>query len=352
MVKLTCLFGYYWSNHYKFKNIMQNINIISESNAMGDCLEHVSKAAKLSRPMLIWGERGSGKEMIAARLHYLSPRWDQSYIKINCAALTESLLESELFGHEPGAFTGATKVHKGKFERADGGTLFLDEVGTMSGALQEKLLRVIEYGEFERVGSQTLRKLDVRVIAATHENLPKMVEQGKFRADLLDRLAFDVINVPALRERDQDVELLAEYFAQKMALELRWPYFPGFTKKCIEQLNQEKWPGNIRQLKNTIERSMYLWIDEDELESKELRPVSVLVLDPFESNKNKIPSVRNKKVTSYSFKNKIDTQEKELLKQALKQNDFKQVQTAEFLQLTYHQLRALIRKYPEVLEGK
>ena len=329
---------------------MQNTNIISQSNTMSDCLEHVSKAAKLNRPMLIWGERGSGKEMIAARLHYLSPRWDQPYIKINCAALTESLLESELFGHEAGAFTGATKVHKGKFERADGGTLFLDEVGTMSGALQEKLLRVIEYGEFERVGSQTLRQLDVRVVGATHENLPKLVEQGKFRADLLDRLAFDVINVPALRDRDQDVELLADHFAQKMALELEWPYFPGFTKKCMAQLNQEKWPGNIRQLKNSIERSMYLWMDEDEIESGELRAISSLVLDPFEVKKEVLVESKIKKLTSYSFKEKIDSQEKQLLVQALKHNDFKQVKTAEFLQITYHQLRALIRKYPDALQ--
>ncbi|MCJ8312848.1 MAG: sigma 54-interacting transcriptional regulator [Saccharospirillaceae bacterium] len=336
---------------------MQNTNIITQSNTMSDCLEHVSKAAKLNRPMLICGERGSGKELIAARLHFLSSMWDQPYIKINCAAITESLLESELFGHEIGAFTGATKVHKGKFERADGGTLFLDEVGTMSGALQEKLLRVIEYGEFERVGSQTLRQLDVRVIGATHENLPKMVEQGRFRADLLDRLAFDVINVPPLRERDQDVELLVEHFAQKMALELQWPYFPGFDKKCMAQLNQEKWPGNIRQLKNTIERSMYLWMDEDELKSieqtgSELRVITSLVLDPFATNKEMIVEAKNKKLTTYSFKEKLDSQEKALLIQALKQNDFKQVKTADFLQITYHQLRALIRKYPDVLQGR
>ncbi|BCE00157.1 sigma 54-interacting transcriptional regulator [Marinicellulosiphila megalodicopiae] len=332
---------------------MQNTNIITQSNTMSDCLEHVSKAAKLNRPMLVCGERGSGKEMIAARLHYLSSRWEQPYIKVNCAALTETLLESELFGHEAGAFTGASKVHKGKFERADGGTLFLDEVGTMSGALQEKLLRVIEYGEFERVGSQTLRQLDVRVIGATHEDLPKMVDEGHFRADLLDRLAFDVINVPPLRERDQDVELLAEHFAQKMALELEWPYFPGFSKKCMTQLNQEKWPGNIRQLKNTIERSMYLWMDEDEVASGELKQISSLILDPFAKDHLDVLDLKNekksKKIMPFSMKVKMEEQEKNYLKQALIQSDFKQVKAAEFLQITYHQIRALIRKYPEVL---
>ena len=356
-LKITQLIICQHSTKTKVTLNMQNTNIITQSNTMSDCLEHVSKAAKLNRPMLICGERGSGKEMIAARLHFLSPRWDQPYIKINCAALTQTLLESELFGHEVGAFTGATKVHKGKFEQADGGTLFLDEVGTMSSALQEKLLRVIEYGEFERVGSQTLRQLDVRVVGATHENLPKMVEAGEFRADLLDRLAFDVINVPPLRNRDQDVELLADHFAQKMALELQWPYFPGFTKKCMAQLNQEKWPGNIRQLKNTIERSMYLWIDEDELKTIEetgegLRAISTLIINPFETNKEVGTEPKNKKRTSYSFKEKIDSHEKTLLQQALKQHDFQQVKTAEFLQMTYHQLRALIRKYPDALQDR
>src|SRR5690606_34031380 len=148
-----------------------------------------SQVAPLDKPVLIIGERGTGKELIAARLHFLSQRWEQTYLKMNCAALNENLLESELFGHEAGAFTGASKRHEGRFERADGGTLFIDELATTSAMVQEKLLRVIEYGEFERVGGNRPVKVDTRLVAATNEDLPTLAEQGKFRADLLDRLA-------------------------------------------------------------------------------------------------------------------------------------------------------------------
>ena len=172
---------------------MQSNSIISQSSTMSACLEHCSQAAQLNRPIIIYGERGTGKELIAERLHYLSPRWQKNFVKINCAALSESLLESELFGHEAGAFTGANKTHKGRFERAQDGTIFLDEIGCMSSALQEKLLRLVDYGEYERVGGQQVRQLDVRILAASHSNLFTLVEQGDFRADLLDRLAFDVI---------------------------------------------------------------------------------------------------------------------------------------------------------------
>ena len=151
--------------------------------------------------MLIAGERGTGKELIAARLHFLSNRWEGEYVKMNCAAISDSLLETELFGHEAGAFTGATKTHKGRFERAHGGTLFLDELATTSALVQEKLLRIIEYGEYERVGGNRTLHCDVRLIAATNEDLPALADRGQFRLDLLDRLAFDVLTLPPLRER-------------------------------------------------------------------------------------------------------------------------------------------------------
>src|SRR5690606_14058123 len=159
----------------------------------------------LNRPVLVLGERGSGKELIAERIHFLSSRWESSLHKVNCAAISDQLLDSELFGHEPGSFTGATRVHHGRFERADGGTLFLDELGAMSIRIQEKLLRLIEYGEFERVGGQQTIKVDIRIVAATNADLKKMAKKGKFREDLLDRLAFDVIPVPPLRERLGDI---------------------------------------------------------------------------------------------------------------------------------------------------
>ncbi|HFB66696.1 MAG TPA: AAA family ATPase, partial [Aeromonadales bacterium] len=183
----------------------QQDNLIGESPSFVSCLEHVSYAAPLNRPVLIVGERGTGKELIASRMHFLSTRWEQPYVKMNCAAINENLLENELFGHESGAFTGAQKRHEGRFEQADGGTLFLDELANSSLSVQEKLLRVIEYGEFERVGGSKTIKVDVRVIAATNEDLPQLAKKGNFRADLLDRLAFDVITLPPLRYRKEDI---------------------------------------------------------------------------------------------------------------------------------------------------
>ena len=200
---------------------------LGASRAFLNVLDQVSRVAPLNRPVLVVGERGSGKELIAERLHFLSERWDSPFLKVNCAALSESLLESELFGHEAGAFTGANRTHKGRFERADQGTLFLDELASTSSAVQEKLLRIIEYGEFERLGADSVRKVNVRVVAATNVDLPELARQKKFRADLLDRLAFDVITLPPLREREDDVLLLAEHFALSMSVELGRSLFPG-----------------------------------------------------------------------------------------------------------------------------
>src|SRR5690554_1623165 len=251
-------------------------NLIGQANSFLSVLEQVSQIAPLNKPVLIIGERGTGKELIAARLHYLSKRWEQSYITLNCAALSESLLESELFGHEVGAFTGAQKRHEGRFERADGGTLFLDELANTSALVQEKILRVIEYGEFERVGGSKTVRVDTRLVAATNEDLPSLAEAGKFRADLLDRLAFDVITLPPLRERREDIMLLAEHFAIQMARELELELFSGFTSKARQTLLDYAWPGNVRELKNVVERSVYR-VNNAHL------PVSEVILDPFNS---------------------------------------------------------------------
>ena len=177
-----------------------------------EMLEHVSRAAPLSKPVLVVGERGTGKELIASRLHFLSGRWEQKVVKVNCAALTESILESELFGHEAGAFTGAVKTHIGHFERADGGTLILDELATISLRMQEKILRTIEYGEVQRVGGSETIHVDVRIVGSTNADLRQLSSDGLFREDLLDRLAFDVITVPPLRERVEDIMPLAHAF--------------------------------------------------------------------------------------------------------------------------------------------
>ena len=223
--------------------------IIGEAPPFLEMLEHVSRAAPLSKPVLVVGERGTGKELVASRLHYLSERWDQPLVKVNCAALTESILESELFGHEAGAFTGAVKAHVGHFERADGGTLILDELATITLRMQEKILRVIEYGELQRVGGTETVRVDVRIVGSTNADLPKLAADGKFREDLLDRLAFDVITIPPLRERTEDIMSLAHAFAVNMVSELRLELFPGFSARAVSTLLRHRWPGNVRELK-------------------------------------------------------------------------------------------------------
>lgn len=228
-------------------------SLIGQSSAFLAMLSHVSRVAPIERPVLVIGERGTGKELIAARLHYLSRRWDRPFVKVNCAALPETLLDSELFGHEAGAFTGATRRQVGRIEQADAGTLFLDELATSSAAVQEKLLRAVEYGEIERIGGRT-RTVDIRVVAATNADLPALAEVGKFRADLLDRLSFDVILLPPLRARREDIPLLAEHFALGMVRELGRSLFPGFTDGALDQLLGHGWPGNVRELRNVADR--------------------------------------------------------------------------------------------------
>ena len=204
--------------------------VIGQSSAFLDALERASRAAALDRPVLVIGERGTGKELVAERLHRLSPRWDQPLVTMNCAALPETLIEAELFGHEAGAFTGATKARVGRFEEAHRGTLFLDELGTLSMGAQERLLRAVEYGEITRIGSSRPVQVDVRIVAATNEHLPERVEKGSFRADLLDRLSFEVVTLPPLRHRGGDVEVLAEFYGRRMASEIGWVDWPGWAR--------------------------------------------------------------------------------------------------------------------------
>ncbi len=332
-------------------------NLIGESTCFLAMLEHISQIAPLDKPVLVVGERGTGKELIASRLHYLSSRWDQAFITMNCAAINENLLETELFGHESGAFTGAGKKHIGRFERADQGTLFLDELANSSGLVQEKLLRVIEYGEYERVGGNKTLKTNVRLICATNEDLPSLAEQGKFRADLLDRLAFDVITVPPLRSRQEDITKLSEYFAINMTRELKREYFAGFTPQALLQLSEYRWPGNVRELKNVIERNVYRAGKEE--------TISQISFDPFSSpwrlnSASEAHHEINENVTGdndkqavakseleYPINLKISSQDYEvmLIKGALKESQYNQKKTAELLKLTYHQLRGYLKKY-------
>lgn len=363
-------------------------NILGEAPEFIRALEHVSRAAQLSRPVLILGERGTGKELFASRVHYLSPRWEQPLIKVNCAALTESILESELFGHEAGAFTGASKRHIGRFERADGGTLFLDELGTIPRRMQEKILRVIEYGEFERVGGNDTVSVDVRIVGATNADLPKLAANDEFRSDLLDRLAFDVVWVPPLRRRREDIGTLATYFAVSMTSELGRSFFPGFTPEAENALMTYHWPGNVRELKNAVERSVYRAPDDGE-------EVDDIILNPFEqtsleddralddSDSSRDPFVsatsherkpagetdddartndhvdtstphagtpRAKSLTPavrfpLDLKVRVDELERELIEQALKHHRYHQGHTAAALGLSYHQLRAALKRH-------
>ncbi|KFC99051.1 phage shock protein operon transcriptional activator [Leclercia adecarboxylata] len=315
--------------------------LLGEANSFLEVLEQVSRLAPLNKPVLIIGERGTGKELIANRLHYLSGRWDGPFISLNCAALNENLLDTELFGHEAGAFTGAQRRHPGRFERADGGTLFLDELATAPMLVQEKLLRVIEYGELERVGGSQPLQVNVRLVCATNANLPEMVEQERFRADLLDRLAFDVVNLPPLRERRSDIMLLAGQFAIQMCRELGLPLFPGFSQRARDTLLDYRWPGNIRELKNVVERSVYRHgSSETELDE--------IVIDPFSRS---TPSLADKPHSAASPVLPLDlrqfqqTQEKQLLEQSLREAKYNQKRAAELLGLTYHQLRALLKKH-------
>ena len=322
--------------------------LLGESPAFLRTLEHVSLVAPLEKPVLIVGERGTGKELIASRLHFLSNRWESQFIKMNCAAISESLLETELFGHDAGAFTGATKTHHGRFERAHGGTLFLDELATTSMLVQEKLLRVIEYGEFERVGGNKTLNCDVRIIAATNEDLPTLAAKGEFRPDLLDRLAFDVLTLPPLRQREEDILLLANHFAVSMAKELGRELFAGFNLAAQRELLAYPWPGNVRELKNVVERCVYRTDPDSEVEE--------VVFDPFSSPYRPAgrPSAAPQNDTAgpqdevgfpVEFKQHIAEYEISLLEQAMQEAKHNQRKAADLLGLTYHQFRGYLKKY-------
>lgn len=324
---------------------LQDQQLIGESPEFLEVLEHVSLVAPLNRPVLVVGERGTGKELIASRIHFLSERWDQPLIKMNCAALAESLLETELFGHEAGSFTGATKRRLGRFELANHGSLFLDELSSTSSGVQEKILRVIEYGEFERVGGSETVRTSVRIIGATNDDLPALTRQGKFRADLLDRLAFDVITLPPLRERPGDIMTLAEHFAVKMTVELGKDIFNGFSEQARNALKGYRWPGNIRELKNVVERAVYTCQEEGQA-------ITRIVFDPFESPwraaiepKEEKPEATTLPNEPYDLKQSIQDEEVRRIKHAMELCRFNQKKTAKFLGMTYHQLRGYLRKY-------
>ncbi len=316
---------------------------LGESELFLDFQQHLSRASKVNRPMLIIGERGTGKELAASRLHFLSNRWEKPFVTMNCASLPPGLIESELFGHEAGSFTGASGRRKGRFEEADGGTLFLDEIGLIPMEVQEKILRAVEYGTFERVGSSYTHEVDVRIVAATNDDLPALCKTGRFKEDLLDRLSFEVLFVPPLRVRQDDILLLAFHFAARMNRELDREEDISFSEDVLDKMVHFNWPGNVRQLKNVVERAVY---------TCETNEVSEIKLDPFENpfaDKIQSTTVSALDIPLVEYKNSMKELEIGFVKRAMKQSGGKQKIAADLLQLTYDQFRGLYRKYSDEL---
>ena len=330
------------------KNPLKTNEALGQSEKFLEFQELLARVAPINRPVLLLGERGTGKELAASRLHYLSKRWQGPYIALNCSALNPTLIESELFGYEKGAFTGANQRRSGRFEAADGGTLFLDEIGTIPMEVQEKILRVVEYGTFERVGDSTAIEVDVRIIAATNADLIHMVSSGKFKRDLLDRLSFEVLFLPPLRERKEDIMFLANHFASRMAFELERRDIPGFSMEAMNALENYDWPGNVRELKNLVERAVY---------RSESTVISEINFDPFSSpyalEKSDVTEDAEEPVAKPSvfeglsdktLPDAVNELQIRLINDALKSAKHNQKNAAKKLGITYHQFRGLYRK--------
>jgi psp operon transcriptional activator len=339
-----------------FEGSVGKMEALGESEAFVDFQERLSRVAQIDRPVLIVGERGTGKELAVSRLHYLSRRWQGPLVALNCAALSPSVLESELFGHEAGAFTGAAKRRQGRFEAADEGTLFLDEIGLIPVTIQEKILRVVEYRQFERVGGSQPVRVDVRIIGATNADLPKLAAEGKFKRDLLDRLSFEVLFLPPLRQRREDIGLLARHFAARMAMELGWREVPEFSNEAMEELEAYRWPGNIRELKNVVERAVYASggsiienVNFDPFEN----PFGELEDGPHGNGKPKRESASGGPAF-IPGETPLDEMVRELevtaMRSALEAAKFHQGDAAKLLGVTYHQFRGLYRKHKAALD--
>ncbi len=327
---------------------------LGQSECFLEFQQNLSRVAPIDRPVLILGERGTGKELAAARLHFLSKRWQGPLVALNCAALNPALIESELFGYEKGAYTGAARRRSGRFETADSGTLFLDEIGAIPLEAQTKILRAVEYGTFERVGSSESIEVDVRIIAATNADLPALVKEGRFKQDLLDRLSFEVLVLPPLRDRREDILLLANHFAARMALEIGRDKTPCFSTEAQAALETYSWPGNIRELKNLIERTVY---------RTDAAVIQSIDFNPFDSRASKAQPPGPPETAAAPLARtapdlldmQIDAAVAELklrmLKTALAASRYNQKKAALKLGLTYDQFRGLYRKYKDKLAG-
>ncbi len=311
------------------------VNIIGRSQSMKELIDMVVMVAPSEATALITGESGTGKELIAKSIHYNSSRRERPLIVVNCAALTETLLESELFGHEKGAFTGADRRREGRFMQANRGTVFLDEIGEMSPIMQAKLLRVIQEREIQRVGSDETIKVDVRILAATNRDLQKDVSSGKFREDLYYRLNVVTLRVPPLRERHEDIPLLAQHFLEKYSEKNR-KSIKGFTPLSMDMLLKYDWPGNVRELENAVERAVILG-PGDYITEKEL-PLSITKAYPRAEGVDRPTRVRKQPQS-------LDEVEREAVLAALGAAGGNKSETARVLGITRKTLHKKLRKY-------
>jgi two-component system, NtrC family, nitrogen regulation response regulator NtrX len=315
--------------------------IVGDSELIRAVTAKIEKVAPLPRPVLVLGPRGTGKELVARAIHTLSLRASEPFITINCAAVAESLLESELFGHEEGAFTGATKQKEGKFELADGGTLFLDEIGNMSLEFQAKILRVLEYQRFERVAGSESIQVNVRVIAATNADLKAAIAEGRFRADLYDRLAFEVIALPPLAKRKDDVPMLAEHFLEKFRIEVAGIGVKSISPEALARLCIYDYPGNIRELKNVVERAVYM------AQGTRLLAQDVDAALPPEANEGAAIAAGSGFVDdpTAALPDRVDAFEAWLCQDAFERARFRQKEAAALLGVTYDQFRQRFKKF-------
>ncbi|MCM8530989.1 MAG: sigma-54 dependent transcriptional regulator [Lentisphaeraceae bacterium] len=304
---------------------------IARSKVMKNLTAKAAQIAKIPRPVMIRGERGTGKELMADYIHKASPRANNSFVAINCAAFNDELLNSEIYGHEKGAFTGADSRKIGRLEQASGGTLFMDEIGNMSSSFQERILRVVEYQKFERLSGTETIDADVRIVSATNADLEEMMDENLFRRDLYDRLTFAEIQIPPLRQRREDVPHLIVHFVRDLHLEIPNIVPRTFKRETVEQMMDYHWPGNIRELKNVVER-VYLYAEENVILPDSL---------PREIGGTTFA------ITGDSFDEKVDQFKKKLIFEALETARGNQKQAAESLEMTYDQYRHFYRKYRE-----
>lgn len=311
--------------------------MVGESSAIKKIRAEIRQVAESNLGVLISGENGTGKQLVANAIHQYSKRSDKPFIPLNCAALPEELVESELFGHERGAFTGADSMRQGRFELADGGTLFLDEIGDMSLKAQAKVLRVLEYGEVERLGSQQIRNVDVRIIAATNKDLSEEIEKGLFRTDLFYRLKIVPIDVPPLRDRLEDIPILVKYFAERLQKDMASTP-KTFASEAYAVFQSYRWPGNIRELKNIVERLLIM------VNKEIIQPNEVADVLPIEKD-----HIQTLDTTTYQsntpLSTMVDSAESEYILAALNENDWNIRKTAEVLEVERSNLYKKMSKY-------